>query len=580
MNTIKKIFIATLVLVGLCMVPAPVSANVDDFEFEDFTVDYYLSKSEDGRSRLRVVEKLVALFPDYEQNKGIVRGMPSRYDGHSVRMKLESVTRNGQPEPLYSEERGWDYFVLSTGTDDYLTGRQVYEISYSLQDVVKDFSTHQELYWDTNGTGWSQAFRNVTARLHLEGDLPSALDGQMSCYEGVSGSITKCSHKSEGDQIIFQSNGSLGPNENLTLAAGFKKDSFVMYQRNSLVLAMIVGLGVLVAAVLISGIVVFLRRGRSAKGRGIIAPEYLPPKDVSVMFASRVNGVSTHVLAAQFIDLAVRHKVQIIEQEKAGIFKSKKTYSVKLLNSSGLLEEEKRLLESTTGLSEGGQFEFKPGNSSADMAIYQLMSGMPKRLLEKGYTRKIQIPKSFKHLSLVVLLISVISFIITIVLEDVLTLVPIIAGAVTMVMLIVLYSLRPLTETGVALKEYLRGMKMYIKVGEEERLKVLQSPSGADKTPVKNLDKASIVKLYERMLPYAVLFGLEKEWSKVLELQYSDGAMSPSWYSGTSGFHTGMVSSMVSGFSTSVGSTMSSSSGAGGGGSSGGGGGGGGGGGR
>ncbi|RZI86706.1 MAG: DUF2207 domain-containing protein, partial [Microbacterium sp.] len=40
------------------------SADVDDFTFDELTVDYTLSRDDDGTSRLEVVERFVARFPD------------------------------------------------------------------------------------------------------------------------------------------------------------------------------------------------------------------------------------------------------------------------------------------------------------------------------------------------------------------------------------------------------------------------------------------------------------------------------------------------------------------------------------
>ncbi len=44
--------------------------GVDDFVFESFTADYYLDVDEEGRSVLTTVETFVAVFPDFDQNRG------------------------------------------------------------------------------------------------------------------------------------------------------------------------------------------------------------------------------------------------------------------------------------------------------------------------------------------------------------------------------------------------------------------------------------------------------------------------------------------------------------------------------
>ena len=92
-----------------------------------------------------------------------------------------------------------------------------------------------------------------------------------------------------------------------------------------------------------------------------------------------------------------------------------------------------------------------------------------------------------------------------------------------------------------------------------------------------------IVKLYERVLPLAVLFGQEKDWSGVLSQYYSESNTQPAWYLGTGMFHAAYFAGAIGSFSTATttswsgSATSSSSSGGGGGGFSGGGGGGGGG---
>ena len=165
---------------------------------------------------------------------------------------------------------------------------------------------------------------------------------------------------------------------------------------------------------------------------------------------------------------------------------------------------------------------------------------------------------------------------------------------------------RPLTEAGRGIRDHLEGLRLYIRLAEADRLRVLQSPSGAlrvdrpaaasvaagsdastqavaPQDAARALDPAVVLKLNERLLPYAVLFGQERQWSRELATLYEQRGESPTWYSGRDGFNAGAFAVAVSSFSSasstswSGSSSSSSSSGSGGGGSSGGGGGGGGG---
>src|SRR3546814_4876123 len=85
-----------------------------------------------------------------------------------------------------------------------------------------------------------------------------------------------------------------------------------------------------------------------------------------------------------------------------------------------------------------------------------------------------------------------------------------------------------------------------------------------------------MLQLYEPLLPYAVVFGQEKQWADRLAVLY-DSTGTPGWYVGTSGFSAASFASGIGSLSASATSASSTSGGSSGGGSAGGGGGGGGG---
>jgi hypothetical protein len=159
-----------------------------------------------------------------------------------------------------------------------------------------------------------------------------------------------------------------------------------------------------------------------------------------------------------------------------------------------------------------------------------------------------------------------------------------------------------LTREGSLAREHLEGIRQYLELAEADRIRMLQSPTGAERVPLADAPAAAamtgaamtgaamtgpdpelVLRVTERLLPYAVLFGHEREWSDELAALYAARGEQPGWYSGRSGFNAVAFSSGVSAFTSasssswSGSSSSSSSGGSGGGGSSGGGGGGGGG---
>jgi uncharacterized membrane protein YgcG len=147
------------------------------------------------------------------------------------------------------------------------------------------------------------------------------------------------------------------------------------------------------------------------------------------------------------------------------------------------------------------------------------------------------------------------------------------------------------TQKGSEVYEHLQGLRDYLALAEAERLRVLQSPEGAQRTVIDPADDDAVIRLYEKLLPWAMVWGVEKQWQEVLGQRYAETQTQPSniqfssGFAGLSGFAT---SAAVGGFAQTVTSSSYSGSGGGssfsggssGGGFSGGGGGGGGGGGR
>ena len=52
--------------------------GVDDFAFATLDVDYTLGRTENGTSTLEVVERFVAVFPEFDQNHGMRRASRTR----------------------------------------------------------------------------------------------------------------------------------------------------------------------------------------------------------------------------------------------------------------------------------------------------------------------------------------------------------------------------------------------------------------------------------------------------------------------------------------------------------------------
>jgi uncharacterized membrane protein YgcG len=608
-------------LVGLTAAPAaalsPVGAAqtqiaapafptaVDDFSFSSMSAEYLLGRDDEGHSTLTTTETLVAEFPDVDQNRGIRRNIPTHYRDQPTELTIESVTDETGAELDYdtetiSDDSDADFLSVTIADDDFVRGEQTYLIRYTQRNVIlfPDDSTDEEFYWEVNGTGWAQPFDAVTATVHVAPDLVADLTGRAACYQGGSASGTECDgleSAADGDEFVIEATArDLAPREGLTVAVGFTEGTFVprddSFTANPFPLAGLLA----VLATLAAGIVAVtarFTRWRNAPGRPTIIPEYLPPAGTNLLQAGDVLGAraTSRALTAQFLQFAVRGNVRVLEGD------GKNHFLLELRSRDGLDETERGVLDALfpADKSIGAVRDLKKSSSKLGTALQKVRALAAKRMLSDGLREKRgrALRRWLIATTLIAGVIAIgasIAALVTEVAAGWPALFLALAVLVVIVTLAFLIDVRPLTARGAELRDYLKGVTVYISLAEADRLRVLQSPQGALRTPYRPADTGpvttepvQVLKLYEKLLPIAVLTGEEKQWSRVLGDYYENTRQQPTWYVGNTPFSAAYFATAVTGFTTTTAASgsagSSSSSGSSGGGSVGGGGGGGGG---
>jgi uncharacterized membrane protein YgcG len=576
---------ATLVLamVALLFAPQVANADVEDFEFESMHAEYALSLGEHNIPQLKVTETLIAVFPETDQNRGIRRLIPDSYQGHSLRTEVTSVVdENGQARDFIVESVDGFSEVVSKFTDDrYVYGRQTYIISYTQQWVVGDFGETSEFYWDVNGTGWGQPFGRVSATVTMSPVLSQLLqtDG-ISCYAGPQGSKQVCDEQSwsqaPSSSTVSFSSENLAPGENLTINLPFSKGLIntgdVSQVTGSPQYLLFWSLFVVILAALVWGLwyrIVVLGGRRMRK---FVTVQYAGPLAPELgVVGSIIGGNRWH--AALVVQAAVLGYLTIAVDKD-------EHWTLARTDKVVQNEELKRLLD---GLFAEGRKSLAMGrliDEAESLRISTVFNNFSiqaaKQALDQGYYSHFAVKTAI--LGWLVILAATIGQVwVAGSLDEVVDagftglsiLFALVASAVHFAVLV---SKRLPTRAGIDLKVHLEGLEDYIRLAEKERLAFLQSPKGALRKRGM-LGQDEILHLYEDVLPWAVLLGLEEEWSKVLTTFASETSQ-PTWIpiATVGGFH-------LSGLNTAISQSMavSSDSGSGGGGSSGGGGGGGGG---
>jgi uncharacterized membrane protein YgcG len=537
---------ALLVGAGILFSGPAASADVDDFEFESLHVEYELTRDADGTSQLRTIETFVALFPDFDQNRGIVRDIPTRerIDGFGMVDRGVSVVGvtdgSGEEVPYerstWTDDDGTEFVSLALGTDDFVQGRTTYVIEWTARDVIlplTDPAPSDDFYWDVNGTGWAQPFGSLTAEVRLGDGLAEAFADRLVCY---SDGIESCDFAADGDGFALDA-GPLDAFGNATIAIGFEPGTFrsptPLEQSWVFTVLPWVLIGVLAAETVL---IILLRslRWRHAPGRGIVIPEYEGPDDAGVLVAATLVGRPKSALPAQLVRLATEGAVRLVEDPEEPL---DRRYRLEILDASAVTGSDRKALSKLFGgkkkATDGATLVLDRKDVELGDRVSALVTESVGSVRARGYLAEGS-PSPLRRLifwpGLAVAGAGIAGMVYSAVTEAATALLVVLfAVAIVGGFLVVIFSGKPLRRTarGAEVYDRLLGLREYLRVAEADRLRVLQSPEGAVRERIDPSDPAAVVRLYERLLPWAIVWGVEKEWGRVLADHY-DESITPS----------------------------------------------------
>lgn len=552
-----------LVLLGGVFTPAPARADVSAFTFDSFAADMVLSRADDGHAELAVVETLVARFPDEDQNRGIIRSIPDDYDGVPLHTRVLSVTdAAGASIPFEVETDRREVRVL-TGDDSFVRGVQTYVISYTQRDAIRSFADTDadEFYRDVNGTQWEQPFGAVSARLRVDPALTEAvLDGAAACYVGEEGSSRTCDvARTDGDGgVVFDAGArDLGPGENVTIAVGFTRGTFVpgevvrtpLEQFSVDAAPVLAGSSVGAVGLGLAGVgaaLVARRRGRDAAGRGVIVAEYDPPPGVDVLQGAELVGRRGAGIPAALVDTAVAGHLRIVDTGDA------RSLSLERVSAESADALHGAVLRALFGAHArpGARVTLGPDRQDIAKALQKLPTAAAADLRGRGWTEKQRVGPSIAAggVSVGAFVIAVLALILA-AMGTAPTWWQIVAIPATVGLGILSFALLRyrdrITDAGAPARDHLRGLRDYLQLAEADRLRVLQSPEGAERRAIDAGDPRQVLHLYERLLPWAIVWGVEKEWSEALDTRVRESGDDLLWYRGGGGFSSAALLSTM-----------------------------------
>lgn len=503
------------------------------------------------------------------QKHGIYRDIRLKsYDNNNLYISDVSVINENNISYNYIENFSSDKISLKIGDPDTtFSGEKLYIIKYTISRAIGYFDKYDEIYWNVTGNDWPFPIERATVKVYLPTGAASI---QSASYCGPTGSKDPCLVDG-GEKYSY--NNVLVPGSGMTVAIGFTKGIVKEQQKTILeiILSLINYLSLLIP--IVTFILMYKQWSKYGKdpksNRTIIAeydvPDNLTPLEVAGVLKEKVGGKD---ISAEIIQLAINGYIKIEKIEEKIFIINKDDYLLKRIsNNSPENDSDKKLIEELFLTSSMGSTGLEIRISQLTNKFFEKINGIAhivfEKLIKMEYLKNnpIKIKTKYILISIGLFFISIFSLPVF----ESYSIVPfIMILASSFIVLFFSFIMPARTEKGLLTKEYILGLKEYLQIAEKDRINFHNAP---EKKP----------EVFEKLLPYAMVLGVEKAWAKEFQEIYTQP---PRWYSdrGMSSFNSILFVDSLNHFSSYSSSAMTSSpGGSGGGGSSGGGGGGGGG---
>jgi uncharacterized membrane protein len=562
---------ALAALIGLMALSTVATAHAKELRIENF--DAHIVVASDGT--IDVTETIRAHFMGGPWH-GLYRSIPVEYVtpqglNYTLFLDVKQVTDGSGRRLKFDSSRVRHYRKLKIYIPDADNSVQTISIEYAVSDAIRFFEDHDELYWNVTGDEWDVPIQSAHAQIILPA---GASNIRATAFTGVYGSRAKDAEIDiAANGVEVRTTAPLPYHAGLTVAVALDKgvvreptaaDIFGRFLRSNWPL-------LLPVAVFCVMFYLWWTRGRDPRLRPIAA-QYEPPNQLTPGEAGTLvdNSADMRDITASIVDLAVRGYLVIEEVQKERMLglMHEKDYNFILQKDrsqwGALKAHEQALLD---GFFTAGTAGETISMDSLQNRFYKTLpimrSGIFDSLVSQGFYRRR--PDSVRSAYIGAgVVVGILMIWVGIRMASAMGMAPapfIIGGILSALVVCGFGWFMPAhTEQGTRALEGVLGFEDFLNHVEADRF------NRTIKTP----------QMFEKFLPFAMAFGVEKNWSKAF-----DGIMTqpPGWYRGGSGpiFYPVNFTSNLNSMSSRASSVMASAprssggSGFGGGGSSGGG---------
>ncbi len=432
-----------------------------------------------------------------------------------------SVTDENGKKYLYSMSLDQTNVTIKIGDPDRtVTGVNTYVISYRVGGALSYFKDHDEFYWNVTGDKWNVPISSATAMITLP-DTINAGQTNTACYTGSYGStLTGCNAKADINRFVFTTKGPLGSNQGLSTVVSFPKGFVAVLEPTEVVSFFATLLGkITIAGMILLALVWYIlypfylpfkwwKQGRDPKGSiGVAKAWFDPPKTAK---GRQLTPGETGTLVDEKADLrdilaAVIHLARNgyiqIEEPKKGDFYFVRTSK----KHTSLMPYEMKLLDAILGNSDRKRVK--------DLHISDDIEKVKDMIYDQMVSDKFfdGNPDSIRRFYSIMLVLAIFTF-----------------------------------NLPLFITSWIFGMNMPRKtVLGAEQSNMAKSLRNFLNSQERQLEfQADKQMFFEKLLPYAIAFGVEKVWFKRFE---SVDLKQPDWYSGYYGtnFNTAVFASSL-----------------------------------
>ncbi len=506
----------------------PFSVRAEDIR--NFTTTITVANN----SSMTVSEDITYNFGTVDRH-GIFRTIPiTKTNDQGEKFKLDItgisvVDSQGVPYQMQQTSTS-DEITLKIGDPNKtITGVYTYRITYTVSGAFVPFSDHDELYWNIVETKWEVPIQKVRVVVQFPFSSVSG-DIQLACYTGVYKSISQgCTTSYNSGTVTVDSTSSLSSGEGLSVVIGFPKNLLTITEAKKIntrwetiigfimsILFILAGLSWYVVAPLWI-IIHWYRIGRDPKGTVGAAhvwfdvPKLKNGKILTPGETGTLVDETTDLkdITATIIDLARRGYTKIVEKKKNDFYLEKTTPK----KDAGMDSFEKKLYN---GIFDGEESIRIKGTDLAPVV------SITKAELYETVVRDGLFPKNPQTQRTMYYILAAVALF---------------TGNLLLAAVAFLFgrAMPRKTIDGVNAANVAAALKGFI-VSQDRQYKF----------------QAEKQLLFEKMLPYAIIFGVEKIWAQRFK---NIDISQPSWYQSynSSAFTTMYLASSLShSFSSSV----------------------------